>query len=115
MMLQNQAYQEQLVGDDLFTPAHIFAIIKRRALYFLIPFMLVSAIGAVVALAWPATYRAEDKILVQSQEIPSDLVRPTVVSLANERIQTIEQRVMTRDNLLAIANKSQTCKNTSQA
>src|SRR6187401_3451794 len=110
MMLQNQAYQEQLAGDDLgqlFSPAYIFALIKRRALYFLIPFMLVFTIGAVVALAWPAKYLAEGKILVQSQEIPSDLVRPTVVSLANERIQVIEQRIMTRDNLLAIAKKFQ--------
>ena len=117
MMLQNQAYQEQLAGDDLgqlFTPAYIFALIKRRALYFLIPFMLVFAIGAVVALAWPAKYLAEGKILVQSQEIPSDLVRPTVVSLANERIQIIEQRIMTRDNLLAIAKKFQISKNSWQ-
>ena len=117
MMLQNQAYQEQLAGDDLgqlFSPANIFALIKRRALYFVIPFMLVFAIGAVVALAWPAKYLAEGKILVQSQEIPSDLVRPTVVSLANERIQIIEQRIMTRDNLLAIAKKFQISKNSWQ-
>ena len=77
--------------------------------------MLVFAIGAVVALAWPAKYLAEGKILVQSQEIPSDLVRPTVVSLANERIQIIEQRIMTRDNLLAIAKKFQISKNSWQS
>jgi uncharacterized protein involved in exopolysaccharide biosynthesis len=118
MMLQNQAYQEQLAGDDLgqlFTPAYIFGLVKRRALYFLIPFILVFAIGAVVALAWPAKYLAEGKILVQSQEIPADLVRPTVVSLANERIQVIEQRIMTRDNLLAIAKKFQISKNSWQS
>src|SRR4029078_2439563 len=117
MMLQNQAYQEQLAGDDLgqlFSPANIFGLVKRRALYFLIPFILVFAIGAVVALAWPAKYLAEGKILVQSQEIPADLVRPTVVSLANERIQVIEQRIMTRDNLLAIAKKFQISKNSWQ-
>ena len=77
--------------------------------------MLVFAIGAVVALAWPAKYLAEGKILVQSQEIPADLVRPTVVSLANERIQVIEQRIMTRDNLLAIAKKFQISKNSWQS
>ena len=117
MMLQNQAYQEQLAGDDLgqtFTPAYIFALIKRRVLHFLIPFILVLAIGSLVALAWPAKYLAEGKILVQSQEIPADLVRPTVVSLANERIQVIEQRIMTRDNLLAIAKKFQISKNSWQ-
>ena len=56
---------------------------------------------------WPSRYVAQGTILVQSQEIPSDLVRPTIAALANDRIQIIEQRVMTRDNLLAIAKKYQ--------
>ena len=47
----------------------------------------------------------KDKILVQSQQIPSELVRPTVTSAAQERIQVIQQRTMTRDNLIAIADK----------
>ena len=54
---------------------------------------------------WPATYFSEGKILVQSQQIPTELVRPTVTSAAQERIQVIEQRTMTRDNLLAIVDK----------
>jgi uncharacterized protein involved in exopolysaccharide biosynthesis len=116
-MLQSQAYQEQPAGDDLgqlFHAGNYFCAYKAQSIIFFIPFMLVFAIGAVVALAWPAKYLAEGKILVQSQEIPSDLVRPTVVSLANERIQIIEQRVMTRDNLLAIAKKFQISKNSWQ-
>ena len=108
-MLQNQAYQEQ-IGEDLgqgFTPAYIYEIIKRRALYFILPFLAVLAIGSLITLAWPGRYISEGKILVQSQEIPSELVRPTVTSLANERIQVIEQRIMTRDNLMTIAKKYQ--------
>ena len=58
-----------------------------------------------ITVIWPARYVAQGTILVQSQEIPSDLVRPTIAALANDRIQIIEQRVMTRDNLLTIAKK----------
>ena len=47
------------------------------------------------------------RFLVQSQQIPTELVRPTVTSAAQERIQVIEQRTMTRDNLVAIADKFQ--------
>ena len=36
-----------------------------------------------------------------------DLVRPTVTATAAARIQVIEQRVMTRDNLLTIVDKFQ--------
>jgi uncharacterized protein involved in exopolysaccharide biosynthesis len=58
-------------------------------------------------LLWPATYLSEGKILVQSQQIPTELVRPTVTSAAQERIQVIEQRTMSRDNLVAIVDKFQ--------
>jgi uncharacterized protein involved in exopolysaccharide biosynthesis len=53
----------------------------------------------------PAIYRSEAKILVESQQIPSDLVRSTVNSYAEERIEIIKQRVMTRDTLLGLATK----------
>ena len=58
-------------------------------------------------MLWPPTYLSEGKILVQSQQIPTELVRPTVTSAAQERIQVIQQRTMTRDNLIAIADKFQ--------
>ena len=82
-------------------------MIKRRALYFIIPFILVLSAGLAIAALWPATYVSEGKILVQSQQIPTELVRPTVTSAAQERIQVIEQRTMTRENLLAIIDKFQ--------
>ena len=106
-MLQSQTLTE-LPDDNLglsLTPAEVKSLVKRRILYFIGPFLLVAAIGSFGVLAWPANYLSEGKILVQSPEIPTDLVRPTVVSFANERIQVLEQRVMTRDNLLALANK----------
>jgi uncharacterized protein involved in exopolysaccharide biosynthesis len=90
---------------DLLRPAYYWELIKRRFLYFLIPFVLVASAGMAVALIWPPTYLAEGKILVQSQQIPTELVRPTVTNAAQERIQVIEQRLMTRDNLIAIIDK----------
>ena len=107
-MLQSQTTISQQAEEDLgqvLTPSHIFEIVKRRALYFLIPFVLIAVVGSLLALAWPAKYVSSGKILVLSPEIPSALVQPTVVSLANERIDVLQQRVMTRDNLLALATK----------
>src|SRR6185312_4457550 len=79
--------------------------LKRRVFSFVIPFVLLVCVGAVIALAWPAKYRSEGKVLILSPEIPPELVQPTVISVANERIQIIEQRTLTRDNLLAVAKK----------
>src|SRR5690348_4677574 len=107
-MLQRQTYHDPQFDADSglpLTPAYLFGVLKRRASYFAIPFVLILAIGSLITLMWPARYISQGTILVQSQEIPSDLVRPTIAALANDRIQIIEQRVMTRDNLLSIAKK----------
>jgi uncharacterized protein involved in exopolysaccharide biosynthesis len=109
-MLQKYSVQEQLPQDDggsFLTPAFVIDVLKRRLLYFLIPFVLVLGIGTTVVMLIPAVYLAEGKILVESQQIPSDLVRPTVTAVANERIQVISQRILTRDNLLTVAAKYQ--------
>jgi uncharacterized protein involved in exopolysaccharide biosynthesis len=82
-----------------------FSVLRRRLAYFLIPAVAVATIGTVVALLLPGIYHSEARILVQSQQIPEELVRSTVTSGAEERIGVIEQRIMTRDNLLAIASK----------
>src|SRR6476469_6078439 len=111
-MLQKVDFEDdfQAVEEDrsyLLQPAFYSALLKRRWAYFFIPFLLVASAGAGVSLLLPATYSSEGKILVQSQQIPTELVRPTVTNAAQERIQVIEQRTMTRENLLAIIDKFQ--------
>lgn len=61
--------------------------------------------SALVAFLLPAVYRSTATILIEEQEIPSDLVRSTITTYAWQRIQTISQRVMTRNNLLEIVGK----------
>jgi protein tyrosine kinase modulator len=107
-MLQKQSFQEQLPDEEdnsFLSLPHLMAIVKRRFVAFFVPFVVILAAGSAVALFWPATYLSQGTILVESQQIPSNLVEPTVAAATNERILAIEQRIMTRDNLLAIAQK----------
>jgi uncharacterized protein involved in exopolysaccharide biosynthesis len=109
-MLQNDPSHRQAAyeGDDLgLDPSYYYGILKKRIFYILVPFVLVLVAGSAAAMLWPPTYLSEGKILVESQQIPADLVKPTVTTGSKERIQVIEQRVMTRDNLLAILDKYQ--------
>ncbi len=107
-MLQRQTFAESSVeiedGEGL-SLSHIFDVVKRRILYFAIPFVIILAIGTLITFAWPAKYLSQGKILISGQEIPTDLVKPTVSTLSNERISYIQQRIMTRDNLLALSKK----------
>jgi uncharacterized protein involved in exopolysaccharide biosynthesis len=107
-MLQNYGAQQQSPLEDRDQGAglvHYFEVAKRRLFYFAIPFVLIFGLGVLVVAIQRPIYLAEGKILVETQEIPADLVRPTVTDTANQRIQVIQQRIMTRDNLLAIVNK----------
>jgi uncharacterized protein involved in exopolysaccharide biosynthesis len=83
------------------------AILRRRIYWLVVPLVLVLGGGSAVVMALPAIYVAEGKLLVESQQIPTDLVRSTITATAKERIQVIEQRVMTRENLLTLADKYQ--------
>jgi protein tyrosine kinase modulator len=110
-MLQNTSrtqvearYESSDGGLDIWS---YVAILKRRKLLLIIPFLLVLSVGFVVTMILPPIFRSEARILVESQQIPTELVRPTVTAGAKERIQVIEQRVMTRENLLGIVEKFQ--------
>jgi uncharacterized protein involved in exopolysaccharide biosynthesis len=80
-------------------------VLKRRIFYFLLPFSLISILGLYLAAIQKPNYYSEGKILAESQVLAPDLVRPIVTATASERIQLIQQRIMTRDNLLSIASK----------
>jgi uncharacterized protein involved in exopolysaccharide biosynthesis len=106
----NESYRssEPAFGEDqaeVLNFSHYIDILKKRFFYFLIPFGLISILGLYVAAIQKPNYLSEGKILVESQLIAPDLVRPIITVPASERIQFIKQRIMTRDNLLSVANK----------
>ena len=108
-MLQKTSYNapapDEQQAEQFLTPEYLYDVVKRRLFYFVIPFVLVFGIGALVTALLPATYLSEGKMLIESQEIPVNLVQPTVSTLADERVALLQQRIMVRDKLLAIAAK----------
>lgn len=86
-------------------PRYLFSIFLRRFPVFLLTAVLIFAGFAAAAVLLPPTYSASARILVESQRIPQNMVQSTVGSGASERLRVIEQRLMTRENLLEIANR----------
>jgi polysaccharide biosynthesis transport protein len=79
--------------------------LKRRKRQIVLTALVVFAIGLSVALLLPPSYKSTATILIEQQEIPVDLVRSTISSYADQRIQVISQQVMTRSNLMRIIEK----------
>ena len=80
-------------------------IIKRRAGVMLIAGALIFIVAAIVAMALPAVYRSTAVILVEEQSIPQEFIKSTITTFADERIQVITQRVLTRTTLLQLVEK----------
>jgi len=78
---------------------------KRRKLLFTVVFSGILVTAILVTLLLPAVYKSSAIILIEQQEIPQDLVRSTVTTYADQRIQVISQRVMTTTNMKAIIDK----------
>jgi len=79
-------------------------LLVRRLPAMLAIFIVCAAIGAVVAMRAPTTFRTEARLVVEDPQIPGDLAASTVRTDANAAIEIIRQRLMTRANMLDIAN-----------
>lgn len=75
----------------------------RRPLWAIGPALLTVAVGMAVILVLPRTYQSEALLLIEApQSSPTSLLPATV---ASEQLQFIEQRVLARDKLLALAER----------
>jgi polysaccharide chain length determinant protein (PEP-CTERM system associated) len=88
--------------DYQLTLSDYLAIALRRKWLIAGTFAAALALGVIVSLLIPPVYRSAGSILIESQQIPSDLAPANVTTYADERIEVIKQRVMTRDNLLRV-------------
>lgn len=81
------------------------SILLRRLPLILVVAGILSAVSVYIALTLPTTYRASALLLVESPQIPDSLAASTVGDNAEEQLAIIEQRLLTRANLLDIADK----------
>lgn len=85
---------------------HFFlSIFWRRLPYFLVVATLASAISIIVATTLPPAYVSHVRLLVESPQIPTNLAASTVNTPAMEQLQIVEQRLLTRSNMLDIARR----------
>ncbi len=82
-----------------------FSIFRRRFAYFLIVATILSAIAVTVAYTLPPAYVSRMVILVESPQIPEELASSTVRTPAFEQLQIVQQRLLTRSNVLDIARR----------
>ncbi|MDI1231720.1 MAG: lipopolysaccharide biosynthesis protein [Methylobacter sp.] len=82
-----------------------FDLVKRRKNYIVVTWLLVSVISVIVAYNLPKIYRSTATMLIEAP-IPTKLFDPIDSQFGESQIQSIYQRVMTTNNILAIIDES---------
>ena len=83
----------------------IMQILRKRRWSLILPMAVVFLTAVAAALLWPPTYRATSTILIEEQEIPREFVTATVTSYAEQRLQNLNQRIMSSTRLLEIVSR----------
>lgn len=91
-----------------------YLLLKRRLPIMLAFIVVFCAIGVFMAMTLPPKYSANARLLVESPQISSEMAITTVQTSADKQLQIIEQRLMTRANMIDIANKFGVFENGSQ-
>ncbi|MDH3377103.1 MAG: Wzz/FepE/Etk N-terminal domain-containing protein [Gammaproteobacteria bacterium] len=91
--------------EETKTLGEYLAGVRRRKWSLILTAALILALAVGIALGLPPVYRSTGVILIERQEIPQEWVEATVTSFADQRIQTISQRVLTTANLIRVIEK----------
>lgn len=83
------------------------SLFLRRLPWFLLLLAIGSGVGLTLARVLPPAYVASAKLVVESEQIPSDLAPSTVRTLPQVELQIIQQRILARDTLIDMANRLQ--------
>ncbi len=80
-------------------------LLKRRWIMIVPIFLVVLAAGEAYCLFWPPTYEASCLVVVQPQKVPGTIIKPTVTTKIEERLQIITQQVLSRTRLTDIIER----------
>ena len=94
----------EIEGEGHSLPEYL-AIGRRRIRTILIACGSGLAVSLLLVLLLPPVYQSKAVILIEQQEMPTELVRSTVTSYADQRVQVISQRVMTIQTLLDVIRR----------
>ena len=99
-------YEDQDRNFDLSSLlSYSVGLLKQHFFLFVLPFLIITLLGASSIKFLRPIYRAEGEILVESPKIAPDLIRPTITELDDQRFALYQQRIMAPSNLMGVMNK----------
>jgi uncharacterized protein involved in exopolysaccharide biosynthesis len=77
-------------------------IFWQRRWFVLLPLIVAMAAGIAVAMLMPPVYESSGTVLIESPQLPSDLVSSPVTDIIDQRIARTRERVLSRTDLIRL-------------
>ncbi|NWG13272.1 MAG: hypothetical protein HXY20_07040 [Acidobacteria bacterium] len=81
------------------------ALLVRRKWWLIIPFIALSGIAILISLIIPPVFVSDTMILIEPREVPPEIVPDMVTETTDERLNAIEQAVLSRTILLRVLSE----------
>ena len=85
---------------------HLPTILWHRRLYVIIPAVLLFVAGLATAYSLPTLYRSTATMLVESQDLPTDIVQAPGTGEIEKRIAKIREQVLSRGDLISLIEQN---------
>src|SRR5215469_17781217 len=83
----------------------VLAIFRRRVWYVVVPLLIAPLIGLGASFLLKPKYTSRALLQVEPQLLPALYVRPLVTEHLDDRINILEQRVLSRDHLKELVTR----------
>src|SRR5215831_2953996 len=89
-------------GLSLSSTQDVLALVIRRRWWLIWPFLGLSCAVALFTYILPKMYISDTLILIRPRDVPNDFVKDLIAGTTEQRLSAIEQRVLSRTNLVQI-------------
>jgi uncharacterized protein involved in exopolysaccharide biosynthesis len=97
---------ERAEGGGGWLVNHLPAILWQRRMYVIVPFAILFLVGLVTAFMLPTLYRSSATLLVESQDLPTDIVEAPGTGEIEKRIAKIREQVLSRGDLISLIEQN---------
>jgi len=89
-------------GGGMWLINHMPTILWHRRMYVIVSFVLLFLIGLITAYTLPTMYRSSATMLVESQDLPENVVEAPGTGQIEQRIAKIREQVLSRGDLISL-------------
>lgn len=105
-MMESGTIERADSGGSAWLINHLPAILWHRRYYVIIPAVLLFIAGVVTAYSLPTMYRSTATMLVESQDLPTNIVDAPGTGQIEQRIAKIREQVLSRGDLISLIEQN---------